>query len=145
MNGMEEEFTTTLQQVKDYAFEVAFDKEEFQPLTMDEPKPLGTETGPNAARFLSSAVGHCLSASLLFCLQKSRIPLKHVSTKVHTSLARNEGGRWRINDIKVDIKAEPLNEQDREHMKRCLHIFEDFCIVTQSVRKGINVQVSVQT
>jgi uncharacterized OsmC-like protein len=145
MNGMEEEFTTILEQVKDYAFEVAFDKEGFQPLTMDEPKPLGTETGPNAARILSSAVGHCLSASLLFCLQKSRIPLKHVSTKVHTSLARNEAGRWRINDIKVHIKAEPLNEQDREHMKRCLDIFEDFCIVTQSVRKGINVQASVQT
>jgi hypothetical protein len=62
---MEEEFTTKLEQVKDYTFEVTFDKEEFQPLTMDEPKPLGTETGPNAARILSSAVGHCLSESLI--------------------------------------------------------------------------------
>jgi len=141
---MEEQFTTKLEQVKDYTFEVSFDKEGFEPLTMDEPKPLGAETGPNAARFLSSAVGHCLSASLLFCLQKSRIPLKHISTQVHTSLARNEVGRWRINDIKVNIKAEPTNDLDRERMKRCLGIFEDFCIVTQSVRKGIDVQVAVQ-
>jgi hypothetical protein len=28
-------------------------------------------------------------------------------------------------------------------MKRCFEIFEDFCIVTQSVRKGINVQATV--
>jgi uncharacterized OsmC-like protein len=141
---MEEQFTTKLEQVKDYTFVVTFAKEAFMPLLMDEPKPLGTETGPNATRFLSSAVGHCLSASLLFCLQKSRIPMKHISTKVQTRLARNDAGRWRISEIKVDIEAEPANQQDRERMRRCLDIFEDFCIVTQSVRKGINVQATVQ-
>jgi uncharacterized OsmC-like protein len=141
---MEEGFSTKLEQVKDYAFEVMFDDDGFKPLRMDEPKPLGTETGPNAARFLSSAVGHCLSASLLFCLQKSRIPMKHVSTEVHTKLARNEAGRWRISSIEVNIKADPANEIDRERMKRCLGIFEDFCIVTQSVRRGINIDTAVQ-
>jgi uncharacterized OsmC-like protein len=142
---METEFTTSLDQVKDYEFTVSFDKDELGKLTMDEPAPQGTEKGPNASRVLSSAVGHCLTASLIFCLQKSRIPLKHVATKVHTTLARNEAGRWRVQAIKVDIDADPLNEQDRERMKRCLEIFEDFCIVTQSVRKGINVEVAVKT
>jgi uncharacterized OsmC-like protein len=124
---------------------VSFDKGALGKLTMDEPAPLGTEKGPNASRVLSSAVGHCLTASLIFCLQKSRIPLKHVATKVHTTLARNEAGRWRVQSVKVDINADPLNEQDRERMKQCLEIFEDFCIVTQSVRKGINVEVAVTT
>jgi organic hydroperoxide reductase OsmC/OhrA len=140
---MGQEFTTKLEQVKDYEFKVTFDKDTFRPLTMDEPRPLGTEMGPNAARLLSSAVGHCLSASLLFCLQKSRIPMRHVSTNVQTRLARNEAGRWRISGTKVDIDAAPVNEQDRDRMKRCLDIFEDFCIVTQSVREGIDVQVAV--
>jgi uncharacterized OsmC-like protein len=142
---METEFTTNLDQVKDYEFAVSFDKEALGKLTMDEPAPQGTEKGPNASRVLSSAVGHCLTASLIFCLQKSRIPLKHVATKVHTTLASNEASRWRVQGIKVDINADPLNEQDRERMKRCLEIFEDFCIVTQSVRKGINVEVAVKT
>lgn len=142
---MDTEFTTKLDQVKDYEFEVSFDNDAFGKLTMDEPAPLGTEKGPNASRVLSSAVGHCLTASLIFCLEKSRIPLKHVTTNVHTTLARNEAGRWRVQGITVDVNADPLNEQDRERMKRCLEIFEDFCIVTQSVRKGINVEVSVKT
>jgi uncharacterized OsmC-like protein len=142
---MDTEFTTSLDQVKDYEFTVSFDKEALGKLTMDEPAPLGTEKGPNASRVLSSAVGHCLTASLIFCLQKSRIPLKHVATKVHTTLARNEAGRWRVQGIKVDINADPLNEQDRDRMKRCLEMFEDFCIVTQSVRKGINVEAAVRT
>ena len=142
---METEFTTSLEQVRDYTFTATFDKASMKTLTLDEPSPLGSESGPNASRVLASAVGHCLSASLLFCLQKSRIPMKHVSTKVHTTLARNEEGRWRVQGMKVDIKAESENEEDRERMKRCLDLFEDFCIVTQSVRKGVDVKVEVQT
>jgi organic hydroperoxide reductase OsmC/OhrA len=142
---MDTESTTHLEQVKDYQFTVSFDKEALGKLTMDEPAPIGTEKGPNASRILASALGHCLSSSLLFCLQRSRIPLKHVTTSVHTTLARNDAGRWRIHNIKAEINAEPLNEQDRERMKQCLEMFEDFCIVTQSVRKGINIEVAVKT
>jgi len=142
---MDTEFTTKLDQVKDYEFQVSFDNDALGKLTMDEPAPLGTEKGPNASRVLSSAVGHCLTASLIFCLQKSRIPLKHVTTNVHTTLARNEAGRWRVQGITVNVDADPLNDQDRERMKRCLDMFEDFCIVTQSVRKGIDVDVNVKT
>jgi organic hydroperoxide reductase OsmC/OhrA len=142
---MDTEFTTTLDQVKDYQFTVSFDKETLGKLTMDEPAPIGTEKGPNASRVLASALGHCLTSSLIFCLQRSRIVLKQVTTNVHTTLARNDAGRWRIHGIKVDINVDPLSEQDRERMKRCLEIFEDFCVVTQSVRKGINVEVAVKT
>jgi len=142
---LDTEFTTTLEQVKDFAFKVTFDKESMKTLTLDETPPLGAESGPNASRALASAVGHCLSASLLFCLQRSRIPVKHVSARVHTTLARNEAGRWRVQEMQVHINAEPVNEQNREHMKRCLDMFEDYCIVTQSVRKGIDVKVEVQT
>jgi organic hydroperoxide reductase OsmC/OhrA len=142
---LDTEFTTTLEQVKDYTFTVSFDKESMKTFTMDEPVPLGAEAGPNASRVLAAAVGNCLSSSLLFCLQKSHVPLKHISTKIHTTLSRNEAGRWRVQAMKVNINAQPMNEQDRERMKRCLEIFEDFCIVTASVRKGIDVQVAVQT
>ena len=71
--------------------------------------------------------------------------MKHLSTKVQTTLARNEAGRWRVQDLKVNIKAEPQNQEDQERMKSCLEMFEDFCIVTQSVRKGIDVKVEVET
>jgi organic hydroperoxide reductase OsmC/OhrA len=60
-------------------------------------------------------------------------------------LARNETGKWRVQSLKVSIDADPANEADRERMRRCVEIFEDFCVVTQSVRKGIDVQVAVQT
>ena len=124
---------------------MTFDDESLPHITIDEPTPIGMGKGPSSSRLLATAVGHCMSASLLFCLQKSRIPMKHVSTKVHATLARNDTGKWRVQRLRVNIKADPVNETDRERMRRCVEIFEDFCVVTQSVRKGIDVQVKVQT
>ena len=142
---MKPEFDISLEQVKDYTFTVNFDDESLPHLTIDEPKPIGTGEGPSSSRLLATAIGHCLSASLLFCLQKSRVPMKHVSTQVHATLERNETGKWRVQCLRVNIKADPVNEADRERMRRCVEIFEDFCVVTQSVRKGIDVRVAVQT
>lgn len=34
--------------------------------------------------------------------------------------------------------------EGRERMGRCLEIFESFCTVTESVRQGIDVKVSVE-
>ena len=111
---------------------------------MDEPEPLGTLKGPNATRVLSAAIGNCLSASLLFCLQKARIDTKIINTTVKTTIMRNEKKRFRIAGTRVTIKVEiDEAEEARNRIEKCLEIFEDFCIVTQSVRHGINVQVDV--
>ena len=37
-------------------------------ILFDEPAPLGEDQAPNAASYLGAAVGHCLAASLAFCL-----------------------------------------------------------------------------
>lgn len=139
---MEEKgFTINMKLGEGYQFLVSFG-EGLEELLMDEPVPLGQGEGPNASRLLAAAVGNCLSASALFCLRKARIDVKGMKTSVTTSLARNEQGRRRIGDINVRIQPR-VEEKNRLRMQRCLEIFEDYCIVTQSVRKGINVKVEV--
>lgn len=113
------------------------------PLETDEPPPLGADRGPNPARVLGAAVASCLGASLLFCLRKSRIEVKDLRTIVEGTMRRNERGRLRIGGIRVHL-APTVAAEDRERMTRCLEIFEDFCIVTQSVREGIAIDVQVE-
>lgn len=125
-----------------YRFNITFDELKDVKLVMDEPKPLGKSEGPTAAMMLSSAVGHCLSSSLMFCMERSRTPLKDVETDVETTLARNDKGRWRVEGIKVNMRAIG-DEAVREKLARCKSIFEDFCIVTASVREGIRIEVNV--
>jgi organic hydroperoxide reductase OsmC/OhrA len=138
----EKEMITTLELLKGFEFRVKFDLENVSDLLMDEPAPVGKDLGPNASRVLSAAVGNCLSASLLFCLTKAKVNVEGMKTTVATKLARNEEGYWRVKGISVKIFPN-IEEKLSAQMKRCIELFERYCIVTQSVRKGINVTVEI--
>jgi organic hydroperoxide reductase OsmC/OhrA len=127
----------------DYQFLVDFDQDGLMPLLVDEPEPIGDGAGPGATRLLAAAVGNCLSASLLYCLRRARIDVEAMRTSVSASIERNERGRLRINDMRVKIEPTvPADQQPR--MRRCLELFEDFCVVTQSVREGLDVAIDVE-
>lgn len=132
----------TMEQIEDYQFKIDFGVG--AELLADEPEPLGDGKGPNASRILSAAVGNCLSASLLFCLQKARVASKVIKTVVTTKIMRNENKRLRIGGTRVSINIE-LDQQEgnQNRINKCIELFEDFCIVTQSVRGGIDVDVEV--
>ena len=136
-------FTVDLSLRDGYAFNVEFGDGEGPPIVIDELPPLGEANGPNPARLLAAAVGSCLSASLLFCLRKSRIEVGELRTIVEGTVLRNERGRLRMGGIKVRL-APQITPEQRERMGRCLDLFQDFCIVTESVREGIAVDVEVQ-
>ena len=138
----EMEFSIKVRRQDGFAFTADLTGDGTPDLLFDEPPPLGADLGPNAARVLAGAVGNCLAASLLLCLQKSRIDVGSIEATVHVTLTRNESGRLRIGGIRVELAPE-LQSQAPERFERCLGIFEDYCMVTQSVREGIDVEVSV--
>jgi len=137
----DKELVVTMEQVKGFEFNVKFD--EGISLLMDEPEPLGEDNGPSASKVLSAAVGNCLSASLLFCLQKARVNTRSIKTTVTTKLARNEQKRLRIGGSQVRIEIDMDKDDAPNRAERCIQLFEDFCIVTASVRNGIDVGVEV--
>jgi organic hydroperoxide reductase OsmC/OhrA len=131
-----------LTQVDDYEFRVRFDWPNVPELTLDEPEPLGRAAGPNAARLVAAAVGNCLSSSLLFCMKKFKQAPGTLHSEVRGTLLRNAHGRLRIGRFDVTIHlADPIGAI--QHLDRCIEQFEDFCIVTESVRAGIPVDVRV--
>jgi organic hydroperoxide reductase OsmC/OhrA len=133
----------SLEQVEDYEFRVRFDGTAIPDLIIDETSPLGGDAGPNPSRLLVAGVANCLSASLLFALRKFKNAPAKLSAKARATLARNEHGRWRITHIAVDLQLADTATA-LEHADRALAQFEDFCIVTESVRQGIAVDVSVR-
>jgi organic hydroperoxide reductase OsmC/OhrA len=146
MNGRKpvpDPFTVKLDKIRDFQFRVKFDKNQIQDVTMDEGPPLGSESAPDASRMLAAAVGYCLSASLLFCAGKSRVEIEGVHTEVVVQFTRNEEGRLRIGKIDVEILP-AMDIAEPERARRCLDLFESYCVVTESVRKGIDVSVSVR-
>ncbi len=139
---MDNQFDVILERRQRFQFEVSFGDASEATLVMDEPEPLGEGSGPNAARVLAGAIGNCLSASLIYCLEKSRIDVADVRTRVSGSLVRNQDGRLRLGGLSVKLEPKVLTLAPAR-LARCLEIFEDFCVVTQSVREGLDVDVQV--
>jgi uncharacterized OsmC-like protein len=135
---MNPSFEVQLKLLDNYRFEVDFG--DFGRLQTDEPEPLGDGSGPNPSRLLAAAVANCLCASLLFAVRKYKGQIAQLSAKVEGELERVDG-RWRIPKMAVEV----LIPADLElpHLDRALEQFEDFCIVTQSVRRGIQVHTRV--
>lgn len=136
-------FALSMERQERFRFDVTFDNAGWPVLLMDEPSPLGDDTAPNASRVLGAAVGNCLAASLLFCLEKARVPVTGMRAEVRGEMGRNEKGRLRIAGIQVVLRP-TVDGVPAERLARCLELFEEFCVVTQSVRDGIDVQVVVE-
>jgi len=138
----DKEFSIELRQQADYVFETQFEGTGVPPLITDEPPPLGGDAGPNPSRLLTLAVANCLSASLLFAMRKFKNEPGPLRTRATTAIERNAENRWRIGRIAVDIQlGRPAAEM--KLVDRILAQFEEFCIVTQSVRAAFPVTVRV--
>lgn len=135
-------FTFEMEQLEDFAFRVKFDLPDVPELVLDEPAPLGRGLGPNAARLIAAGVANCLSSSLLFCMRKFKQTPGRLRAEVTGELQRNERGRVRIKRFDVALRLS-TPAASIGHFDRCLAQFEDFCIVTESVRRGIPVGVRV--
>jgi uncharacterized OsmC-like protein len=140
---MSEVTVTKLTLLEGYRSLVRFDDEDIPDLLVDEPEPIGEGRGPNATQLLSAAVGHCMSSSLIFCLNKERVKVKKLETTVSLSTARNDQNRLRVSGMDVEISLD-VDEEDRERIHRCLEVFENYCTVSASVRKGIEINVKIR-
>lgn len=131
-----------LEQEGPYAFKVNFEGAGLAALHTDEPAPLGEGAGPNPSAILLTGIANCLGASLLFALRKFRNAPGPIRAEIVARKERNAEGRWRIPRAEVTIHLSD-KAADLEHFDRVLAQFEQFCIVTQSVREGVDVAVRI--
>ena len=143
MSQEEKTFQVSLTRGEGFGFHVDFQLEGVEGLEMDEPQPVGRGNGPNASRVLAAAVGNCLAASLLFCLEKSRVPVGSLEARVEGTMRRNEAGRWRIVELNVELRPELDVKEYEKQFQRCLDLYRDFCIISSSIEQGIPIRVSV--
>jgi organic hydroperoxide reductase OsmC/OhrA len=138
-----QEFSVDLELREGYRFGVDFDQDWVPTLQVDEPAPLGAGDGPNAKLLLAAAVGNCMSSSLLFCLRRARVEVVGLRTRVSGTVVRNPQGRLRIGELRVSLLP-TLSPEDAARSARCMELFQDFCVVGESVRQGIPLRVEVE-
>ncbi|MEO6444566.1 MAG: OsmC family protein [Gemmatimonadaceae bacterium] len=140
-----EVFAVTLTRASGFRFEVtALDDEPCEGFAIEDGRQGATGQDFDAVRVLASAMASCLGSSLVYCLQKSQIQLKSLRVVARGEIARNDRQRLRVRSLHIELFPE-VATADAERMRGCLGVFEDFCIVTESVRKGFPVVVGVES
>lgn len=99
--------------------------------------------GPNPSRMLGMAVMGCLSSSFIFCLKKKGLSLDDLKATAEVTIARNEKGFWRVKKIDVDIKVRIEDPETRKRADQCKKFWQQFCLVTEAVREGIEIDVNL--
>lgn len=139
---MSENASVTITRQSGYQFLVDFGPD-IATLLVDEPAPLGGGAGPAPDHLLLAAVANCLSASLLFALQKFKQDPGELKATATPVVGRNDNKRLRIMAIHVKLELGQA-AADIEHLDRVLAQFEEFCTVSMSVRQGIAINIQVQ-
>ena len=136
------EIRIELVRLSDYQFEARFDDPDIPVLLTDEVAPLGGNAGPSPVRLLAVAVANCLAASLLFAMRKFKSDHCTLRAVATVQMARNPQNRLRVGRIAVDLHL-GTGTSEVPMLDRILGQFEEFCVVTQSVRLAFPVDVRV--
>ncbi|HEC52850.1 hypothetical protein LCGC14_0091500 [marine sediment metagenome] len=131
----------TLQQQENYRFLVQY-QGDTPDLITDEPAPLGGNQGPSPAQLLVTALGNCLSDSLVFALGKFHQPNDGIRTEAVGHLGRDTDNHLRIVGVDVTLHlGYPASAFKR--LERILDQFEQFCTVSQSVVAALPINLKV--
>ena len=141
----EEHYNIGLTWTNDLIFKLDFSglvnvPELFLDETNDDPE---VKLGVTPARLLGMAVMGCLSSSFLFCMSKRNFTPEEFRAEAEVTAGRNEEGRLRILEIKVNLYPKFSDPEAKARLEECRKVFEKFCTVTASVRDGIPITTSI--
>ncbi|MHA1607365.1 MAG: OsmC family protein [Candidatus Freyarchaeota archaeon] len=116
---------------------------DFPEIVLDEPPEMGgTDTGPCPVHLLAASIASCLLASYIYCAKKARVKLKGAKVKARAESEWVKGA-MRVKEVHVNLELNPAGGVSRKRAELCVKVFRNFCIVTESVIKGIPVNVEV--
>lgn len=106
--------------------------------------------GPDAASLLGLSILSCLSASFIFCLNKRDLSPDDLDGYAEVSFTKDEKGYERVERINVKLEPKTEDPDTLKRMKQCVRemrdgemYFEKTCIITPSVRAGIDIDVDI--
>ena len=133
--------------LENIAFKVKI--KDFPEFIMDEPESFhGDDRGPSSAEFLLVAIAGCQGVSFQFCLQKFRIEVEEMTVTVESKMKHvfhEEYEREILNIIHINviIDVKLKNPEDEEDLLECFGVYQKYCVVTTSIRRGIPVDVKL--
>ncbi|MFW9827519.1 MAG: OsmC family protein [Candidatus Thorarchaeota archaeon] len=134
-----------LKQQKEMVFKCDLGKINMNSLYIDEKNKKEIEkVGPSPVKLLALSILGCLAASFLFCIKKRGLSLANLEGKAETTVARNNKGLWRIKKINISLIPKTNDIIIKKRIEQCKKFFEKYCIISESVRLGIDIDLNIE-
>ena len=128
---------------KDLIFKLDMGKVKTGNFLIDDTNKGADKIGPNPSRLLASAVMGCMCASLLFCIGKKNLSFDDFEAEAEITTFKNEKNFWRVKEINIKMIPKTNDEAVIKRLKQCEKMFEEYCVITQSVREGITINLDL--
>lgn len=116
-----------------------------QDLYIDERNKKKTDKiGPSPVKLLALSVLACLSACFEFCLQKKGFTLSDLDGIAEVTFTRKDKEIWRIKKIDIELLPKIDNPEMHKSVAQCKRLFEQYCIISESLRKGMEINVNLK-
>ena len=99
--------------------------------------------GTSPAKLLALSVLSCLALSFSFCLKKENFSLSGFEGNAEVIITRNDKGFWRVKKINVEMNPKIDTPKMRKRADQCRKFFEQYCIISESLRSGFEVNVNL--
>ncbi|MHA1144988.1 MAG: OsmC family protein [Candidatus Helarchaeota archaeon] len=99
--------------------------------------------GPDPAKLLGLSVLGCMAASFLFCIEKRKLVLEDFKGEAEVVVIKNEKDLYRVKEINVKLQPNTSDPALVKRIGQCKNLFESHCTITESIRKGIKVNVDL--
>ncbi|MBN1799949.1 MAG: hypothetical protein JW891_00490 [Candidatus Lokiarchaeota archaeon] len=91
-----------------------------------------------ASNIINKAVFNCIATMLNTCIGKLTQKLDFVPKEFNLTMSKTEEGRWKIDEINLDLIPQTSNKNLLSQLEQCLKFFKISCVNDHSVNFTIS-------
>lgn len=117
----------------------------FKNILIDEPRSFkGKDRGPSPVEYILVGIGGCLGSSFIFCLEKNNFEIKELNIVVDGKMThRKPYNHLELVNVSVELNILDFEGKSKKKFDKCLEIFREYCIISNSLIRGLPIDVKV--
>lgn len=118
----------------------------FKNVLIDEPLSFkGNDRGPSPVEYILIGIGSCLGASFIHCCKINNFEIKKLNIVVDGKMThRKPYNHLELAYVNVELNIIHFEEKTNEKFEKCLEIFREYCVVSNSLIRGLPINVNIK-
>ena len=117
----------------------------FKNFLIDEPFSFkGRDRGPSPVEYILIGIGGCLGISFIHCSKKNNLKINKLNIIVDGKMIHNPpSNQLQLVNVSVELNIVQFEKKEKKKLEKCINTYRKYCIVSNSLIKGLPIDVNV--